>query len=371
MIGQLLGLAVMTAGAAGAGAGAQAAGPSADGDETAPTRQTVASKLPYHGLAIQLHPIGDPVTVYGSLIREVADLGADTVLLSVNGYQEDIDSLIIEINPSPSEAQCLKLLKIAHGRGMRVVLMPKVLLSNPRGGTWRGKIAPASWPAWFEQYGRFITHFARLAQRGQVEVLLVGSELISTETHTKRWQELISRVRAIYPGKLAYSANWDHYRGIRFWNDLDLIGLTTYHNLNPSGKPHPTAADLREAWKPIREEILAWRAKMGRPLLFTEVGWCSQEGCSVEAWNYYHNEKATLAGHQEQAANYRAFIDTWAGRPEVGGIIWWEWTAAPGGKDDYHYTPRNKPAQELLRRFFNRDRAARHSVHPAGGTIKR
>ena len=57
-------------------------------------------------------------------------------------------------------------------------------------------------------------------------------------------------------------------------------------------------------------------------------------------------------GHQEQANNYRAFIDTWSNRPEVAGILFWEWTTAPGGHDDYHYTPRAKPAEAVLREFF-------------------
>jgi hypothetical protein len=321
-------------------------------------RQAVTSDPPYHGLAIQIHPSDDPVTHYGRLIREVAELGADTVLLSANAYQEHVDSLVIEMDPSCSPDQWLALLALAHGHGMRVVLMPKVLLSDPRGGAWRGKIRPPSWDAWFDQYEAFIIHFARLAQRGGVEVFLVGTELISTEKHTERWRRLIAKVREVYFGKLAYSANWDHYKGIRFWPDLDLIGLTTYFNLNESEKPRPTVADLREAWQPIRDQILTWRAKIDRPLLFTEVGWCSQEGCSVEPWNYYHNEKATPAGHQEQAANYQAFIDTWAGRPEVSGILWWEWTTAPGGNDDYDYTPRNKPALEFLRHFFQRQARA-------------
>ncbi|MCP4248471.1 MAG: hypothetical protein GY778_15595, partial [bacterium] len=173
-----------------------------------------------------------------------------------------------------------------------------------------------------------------------------------TERHTVRWRRLIGEVRKVYSGQLGYSANWDHYQGIQFWSDLDLIALTTYYNLNPKEKAEPTVDDLRAAWNPIRDEILTWRAEIDRPLLFTEVGWCSQEGCSIAPWNYYHNEKATPAGHHEQGANYRAFLETWAQRPEVGGIIWWEWSGSTGGTDDYHYTPKGKPAEQVLRDFF-------------------
>jgi len=329
-------------------------------------RTPIESKPPFHGLAVQTHPNPDPVGTYGPLIREVAGLGADTVLLSANAYQEDVDSMVIRIESDgvPTEAQWLELFRIAHGSGLRIVLMPKVLLSDPRDGGWRGKIAPVSWEAWFDQYREMILHYARLAQRGRAEVFLVGSELVSTEKHTEQWRRIIREVRAVYTGLLGYSANWDHYQGIQFWADLDLVGLTTYHNLNRADKPEPTAADLAAAWAPIRDEILAWRAEIGRPLLFTEVGWCSQEGCSIEPWNYYHSEEATPAGHREQRDNYAAFVKTWAGRPEVGGLLWWEWTGGPGGANDHSYTPRSKPAEQVLREFF--ERFARQGRMPTG-----
>ena len=343
------------------------AGTAAAGADEQPTSRPagIDPDPPYHGVAIQLHSTKDPIAVYGRLVHEVADLGADTVMLSANGYQEDVDSIVIEVSASgmPSPAQWLELFGIARGRGLRIVLMPKILLSDPREGAWRGKIAPVSWDAWFDQYRQFVLHYAELAQRGGVEVLMIGSELVTTEKHTEQWREIIRQVRGVYAGRLAYSANWDHYKGIQFWQDLDLIGLTTYYDLNEDDKAKPTAEDLAKAWKPISRNVLAWREKVDRPLLFTEAGWCSQEGASTEPWNYYHNEEATPAGHQEQAANYQAFIETWAGRPEVGGILWWEWTASAGGDKDHSYTPKGKPAEAVLREYFRR----RQSPDGSGG----
>ena len=105
-------------------------------------------------------------------------------------------------------------------------------------------------------------------------------------------------------------------------------------------------------WREIRRGILEFQAQVGKPLLFTEAGWCSQEGCSVEAWNYYRTQVATPAGLEEQRRNYRAFVETWAEQPALGGIIWWEWTEGFGGPTDYGYTPRNKPAEAVLRDLF-------------------
>ena len=41
----------------------------------------------------------------------------------------------------------------------------------------------------------------------------------------------IAYVRQTFKGKLTYSANWDHYSGIGFWDDLDLIGMNSYWKL--------------------------------------------------------------------------------------------------------------------------------------------
>jgi hypothetical protein len=293
------------------------------------------------------------------MIEEIADLGADTVLFSVNGYQEHVESTRISPSPdeTPSDEDWLRIFAVARDRGLRIILMPKVLLSDPRGNAWRGKIQPTSWDEWFAQYRAFVMHFARLAELSDVEVFSVGSELITTEKFTDRWRSIVADVRSVYRGRLTYSANWDHYTGIRFWDDLDLIGMTTYHKL--SDEPAPSLEALRAKWLEIRRDIEKWRKGVGKPLLFTEAGWCSQEGCSVEAWNYYRQEEATEAGRREQRDCYQAFVDTWLDCPKVGGILWWEWTPGNGGDGDYGYSPKNKPAEAVLRELFRRTSARR------------
>ncbi|MCP4592374.1 MAG: hypothetical protein GY842_16700 [bacterium] len=343
--------------------------PSTPGDrhgETAPIASTPPRRVitgPLNGLAIQVNSADHALEKYSRLIGEIAQLGAGCVMLSVNGYQEQVESTQIAPRPSecPPDAVWLELFDAAHAAGLKVVFMPKILLTRPD-GKWRGKIRPPSWDAWFAQYRKFILHFAELASRGRVEAFVVGSELVSSERYTDHWRRLIAETREVFSGLLFYSANWDHYSGIRFWEDLDAIGLTTYHKL--SDGPAPTVEELANAWRPIQDKILAWRKTIDRPIIFTEVGWCSQEGCSIEPWNYFRKEEATPAGHEEQRRNYQAFVDIWSGSPDVAGMVWWEWTDAPGGSEDYGYTPRGKPAETLLRDLFLR-RPAPQAARPA------
>jgi len=320
----------------------------------------------YHGLAWQIHQSRDCVSQARRLLGQIADLGADTVLISNAGYQEHAGSESFQIDPAvtPSPEQWQQIFDVAHGNGLRVILMPIILLSDPRGNEWRGVISPPNWDDWMEQYLQFLLHFARIAAKGKVEVLMVGSELVSAEKHVRvdQWRRLIREVRKVFPGKLSYSSNWDHYKVVTFWDELDLIGMTSYYKL--SADPKPSMESLVEAWKPIKRGLLRWRQTVGKPILFTEAGWCSQEGTSIYPWDYYYNQEATSAGHEEQRRCYRAFIDTWKDVPtsEVGGIVWWEWNDSPGGLDDYNYTPKGKPAEVELRNWFAVVRERRAAV---------
>ena len=304
------------------------------------------------GVALQVNYTADGISQYLRAIDEIADLGANTIGLSTAGYQENAGSASInlDLRKCPTPEQFAKLIAKAHSRGMRVIIMPVILLSNPRGSEWRGVIQPPDWDEWFSSYLSFIKYFAKIGLDNNAYGLVVGAELISTETFRDRWITIIKQVRKIFHGKLLYSANWDHYRQVSFWDKLDLIGMTTYHKL--ADKENPPLETLLKSWQPIKKQILDWRKTINKPILFTEVGWCSQPGASIEAWNYYRHLAPSKAGLEEQKKCYIAFVQTWKNTPGIAGAIWWEWTISGGGPNDYGYTPKGKPALEILKKWF-------------------
>lgn len=321
----------------------------------------------FSGASWQIHRSKDAVEEARTVLGVIAGLGADTVLIGNAGYQEHAASETFQIDPgvTPSAEQWKEIIAIAHGKGLRVILMPIILLSDPRGNEWRGVINPPSWDDWFDRYRQFLLHFARIAEDNKVEVLSVGSELVSTERYTEQWRGVVAAAREVFHGQLTYSANWDHYKVVEFWDDLDLVGMTSYYKL--SEDPSPSLQTLVESWKPIQRGLLRWQKTIGKPLLFTEVGWASQEGASIEPWNYYRQKTATPAGIEEQLRCYQAFMDTWGplleeqdpAQPVVGGVIWWEFSGSAGGLEDFGYTPRGKPSERELRDWFERMRGLR------------
>ncbi len=334
-----------------------AAGPAANAPAAPKADQDV-----FRGMAIQINYVSNGIEPYLEMIDEVAALGANTVGLSTAGYQDHAGSagIFLDARWCPSKEQFKQLIARARSHGLKVAIMPVVLLKNPQDTEWRGVIKPPDWDAWFASYLEFIKYFAEVGLENDAEMLVVGAELISTEGFRERWTKLIGEIRKIYHGKLLYSSNWDHYREVSFWDQLDVIGMTTYHKL--SDKENPPLTTLLGSWSKIKREILDWQKTVNKPILFTEVGWCSQPGASIEAWNYYRHQKPSAEGLEEQKKCYEAFIRTWDDEATVAGAMWWEWTPGPGGEADHGYTPKAKPAERVLRDWYQKGKVLRSAM---------
>jgi len=346
------------------------AAPGPRGAAAGPLKPSAAGE--FRGITLQLHS-GNPKRKYEKRIDEIIeDAGANTVSLVVHGYQENCSStsIFVDARHIPTRDRIKALIAYAHGKKLRVVLMPVVLLENAREDEWRGKIKPTSWDDWWVDYGNFIAHWAKLAAECDVEMMMIGSELVSTEEQTVRWRKLIARVRKIYPkGRLGYSSNWDHYWVPKFWGDLDVVGMTTYHDL--TGGKDPTLANILDGWKPIKAKILKWQKTVNRPIIFTEVGWPNQPTCAQYAWNYYQSNETDPAA---QKACFEAFFQTWINEKCVAGILVWEWRTYDGEnvdpKTDRSYVPCGKPAMDVIRKYFQAA-SPNATTRPASSTSAR
>jgi hypothetical protein len=135
----------------------------------------------------------------------------DTVSFVIDTRQENGTSnrIYLDMRMTPSPEMLGGLIDHAKSKGLRVVLMPIVLLDNPIGDEWRGKIAPARrrrrMGRVVRQLPNMITHFAWIAEGHKVDVLVIGSELVTTENKLDQWTRTIKAVRKVYSGMLTYS----------------------------------------------------------------------------------------------------------------------------------------------------------------------
>jgi hypothetical protein len=165
------------------------------------------------------------------------------------------------------------------------------------------------------------------------------------------WQKLIKEIRKVYQGKLTYAANWDEFKRVPFWTEIDFIGIDAYFPL--SEKKTPTVQELEIGWKPHKEEIIRTQKQFKKPILFTEFGYRSVDYNAKQPWLV-----DTVEGNinlQAQVNGIRALHNQfWKEDWFAGGFVW-KWfhkhNAVGGGRNN-RFTPQNKPAQETLRKLY-------------------
>jgi len=324
-------------------------------------RQESASPRFFAAVALGLfgHP-SDPAQADADMAA-IQALGATGVVLPVFWRSADVTSTKIEpfaygVPQSAYDRSTIEIARRAHARGLAFEVLPIVQLEKLAVDEWRGTLRPSDWEPWWRSYRTFILHHAGIAEAANAEFYSVGSELGSTESDRASWSALIADVRRVYRGRVLYSANWDHYEAVTFWDLLDGIGLSSYYEL-ASTADAPQAV-LDEAWRVQRDRILAWARPFGKPVFLTEVGYPARSGAAVHPWDYTQNEPVDA---EAQARCFRAFAAAWQDAPELGGATIWIWDHGKSGPADPSYSISGKPAAGVVRRFFARRTSHRHT----------
>jgi hypothetical protein len=287
-------------------------------------------------------------------LERLAATGTEWVAIVTTWYQEKFDAKKISANAkTPSDASIIHAIKKAHQLGLKVMLKPHLDLINTQGNLWRGDIGfqkEADWQEWFKEYLKFILHYAKIACDTDVDIFCIGTELGFASQKSQYWQEkIIPEVRSIYQGKLIYAANWDEYSKVKFWQDLDFIGIDAYFPLVESNSPD--YAELKNSWVKLAEDLSNWQKSINKPVIFTEIGYRSCESTASNPWDYSYSGKLNL---QLQADCYRAALDVLLAQKWCKGLYWWYWEASiyAGGMNNRDFTPQNKPAEQILAQCY-------------------
>ncbi len=218
-------------------------------------------------------------------------------------------------------------------------------------GTWRGDFEPkneADWPIWEKGYRKFILNCAQIADSTQVDLFCIGTELSRSAVKREQfWRELIIEVKKIYKGPITYSANWDNFQKIKFWDQLDYIGTNAYFPLTDSKDPSEKL--LLKEWNTPYNQIKALSNQYKKPIIFTEFGYVSSDNAAKEPWNEHKRE----AGENEilQAKLYNAlFTKFWKESWFAGSFVWKWYYAGNGGEKSY--SPQFKKAEATLQKWY-------------------
>lgn len=246
-------------------------------------------------------------------------------------------------------------IKYAQQYGMKTMIKPQIWASHQ----WIGDLdfeSEEKWLDWENAYIEYIMTFVRLAAKYNVEMICIGTEINhSTDERPEFWLGLIKKVKAVYKGKLTYSANWDHYDQISFWNELDYVGISSYFPLD--GAKTPDVDLLQKAWKPVCKDLNKYSQKVKKPILFTEYGYLAVDGCAGKTWEIEPKRKSLPMNDQAQANAYDALWNALHNQENWAGGFVWKWF--PGGmghegiptKD---YSPQGKVGEQVLEKWFKK-----------------
>ena len=285
---------------------------------------------------------------YRTLLDEIRATGASDISLVVRWSQRDVEANKVESGQGVSveDAVLEEVMALARARGLRVFLLPILTVRRLGEGQWRGTLAPADPEVWWASYTDFILHYAKIAQRNGVELLSIGSELSSMEAQRGRWTRLAAEVRKVFKAQLTYSANWDHFEAVGFWDAVDVVGITAYQELSKSGGP--AEGLLVRGWRPFQERLGEWARVNKRGYIFTEVGYPSNTHAAARPWDHGSRSAPDLA---LQLRCYRAMFRVWHSEERLEGLYIWNWFGVGGGQDP-GYTPRGKPARFVIERWY-------------------
>jgi hypothetical protein len=333
--------------------------PSAEREETNPPSPVAARQLTYRGVS---WVAGDSITE--DQLEQLKQHHVNWIAQTPFGWQRHYRSPEVMLNTNGRaywgelDQGLIHTTRLARQLGIKTLLKPHIWLRDRNDGKWLGDIdmeTEEQWQRWFATYRAFILHYARLAQEHQMEALCIGTELHTPAVKREQdWRRLIREIRQVYGGQLTYAANWyKEYEEIKFWDELDFIGIQAYFPLTQ--RENPSVAELRKGWQDPLRSIEKVQQKYKKPVVFTEAGYKSTPDAAVEPWKWPdRNWQEIKVSEETQANGYEALFQTFWPKPYFEGLFIWKWypSIREGRRDRFDFTPQHKAAAAVMSRWY-------------------
>ena len=300
--------------------------------------------------------VGSRSPLDGGELRALKATGANALSQTPFGWQGDLNSPEIRWQVNAERqwwGETANGIQATHDSsqvlGIMNMLKPHLWVR----GSWPGEIEMTNeedWEHWFKNYRGFILDYAKLAEELKIPILCIGTELEKTSERTEDWRKVISQIRKVYSGKLVYAANFTEFEKIKFWDELDYIGIQAYF---PLAKSHnPDLAELTKSWEKQVPQIEKVVRKYKKPVFFTEIGYCNTVDAAIEPWVWPNERKEIELSEEIQALCYEAFFETAWKKSWMAGVFFWKWYPEAHGRDP-DFTPQGKKAEAIMARYFS------------------
>ncbi|WP_299767031.1 glycoside hydrolase [uncultured Dokdonia sp.] len=293
-------------------------------------------------------------------VKPVVQVGANYAAVMPFGFIRALDNPTIVYNTERQwygerREGAKDYIKLLQSNGIKVMLKPQLWI-------WRGEYTgylkmetEENWKALETSYEAFILDYAKLAQETRTSIFSIGTELEQfVANRPEFWKSLIKKIKAVYKGKLTYASNWDEYKRVPFWDQMDYVGVDAYFPL--SEMQTPSVESVIDGWRWWKGELSAFSKVHNKKILFTEWGYRSVDFTAKEPWTSDHS--VTTVNLEAQSNTTKATFDAlWDEDWFAGGFIW-KWFihhSRSGGSDNNRFTPQNKPAEAIIKSYYDKN----------------
>lgn len=296
------------------------------------------------------------------LVDRARSTNLNHISIVIQYFQSDIYSDTIYPAPyTPTDNELTSALQYIKNQGMSssIKIFTDVDYSNET--IWRAYIQPNNRQGWFNSYRNIVNKYGKIAENNNVSLFSVGTEMIElsrddrSSLNTPNWRKVISELRTVYSGKITYGVNAyrenDDVTGVKFLNDLDVIGISAYYVL--SANPNATVSDLVASWSYIEQSnIQPLIDTYQKPIMFTELGYRSVSTSLASPWESGGN--INVYNEQTQARAYESLIRFFQDKSYfLGWHIWNMDTNIPAqNSGDTSFSPLNKLAEKVLQNLY-------------------
>lgn len=290
------------------------------------------------------------------------NIGINWVCLAFSVKQKTFTSteILFDYRKNVPDLELISTIKRFRDRGVKLCLKPMI---DTEDGVWRALInfpdatmfdEDRYWSAWFESYQAYLLHYAEIAEYTGCEMFCLGCEMLGTERKESYWRDTIAKVRAIYHGKLTYNTNHGKEEVAKWYDAIDYVGTSAYYPVE--SKPGASLEDMKLQWEKIADHLEAVSKRLGKKILFMEIGCRSALGCAQMPWDFMHHEFPH--SEEEQANFYESSLAVMTKRDWFAGYFWWDWSTTiyhtkEEAENDNDFNIHLKKAEDVVKEWYS------------------
>lgn len=291
------------------------------------------------------------------------ETGINWVCIAFPLYQDTFTSTEIkfDLRNDVSDLELISTIKRFHDNNVKVCLKPMV---NCKDDIWRAYIdfpdemmhnGQSYWDKWFESYQAFLEHYARIAEYTGCEMFCLGCEMLGTERKEAHWRKTITAVKEIYSGPLVYNTNHGKEEIAKWYDMIDYIGTSAYYPVEK--EPGGSLEEMEAVWESVADRLEGVSKRLGKKVIFMEIGCRSAKGCAMMPWDFTHTEYPR--SEEEQANFYESCLKVMSKRDWFDGFFWWDWSThiyhtKEEATRDVGFNIHMKKAEEVVKEWYKK-----------------